>query len=281
MESRLATYEARLRGGGAWRNMAAMSERLPEGLFREQVEHGSPEPPEEKTPGSTTKPASRILPRLSRGVAPRVVVAGVLGALLLGFGAGRLVALTTQERPGTSPSASPSAIATSHTSATGGPDSTSEPTMVPYSGQIASLAALDATGECDAGPTSNGPVNLIDKNPDTIWRCPGKGKDERIRFTLDPTAPVVGARVVNGNTVWQDRYLEERRIICIRWTFSDGSYVLQGLSANDQKPQEVRFPPVTGADWVELSIEEVTSPGTSDTESDAVSISSLSLLTPG
>lgn len=257
--------------------MALMPKRLPDEFFREQASPESPDvghaPPEPELPEADQQ---TVRPRpFGRGVAPRLVVAGTLGALLLGFGIGRLLVLGNAPRPEPSPSEVPS----SSQAATPTPTSTGGATLVPYDGPVSNVTVLDAEGVCSQGPTRDEAANLIDSNPSTFWRCGGSGVGEEITFVLDPAEPVVGVRVVNGNTVWTDRYLAERRILAIRWTFSDGSWVEQGLAGNDRLPQEVRFPPVEGAQWVRMTILDATVVGATDDQSDAVSISSLNFLT--
>lgn len=254
-----------------------MSKRLPDEFFREQASPESPEvgpevpePEVEEVPGHAvrTKP-------FGQGVPPRLVVAGVLGALLLGFGIGRLLVMSTT--PGADPTPSERPSITQSASPT--PTPTDAATLVPYDGPVRNVTVLDAAGTCLQGPTRDEPANLIDSNAATFWRCPGSGAGEEITFALDPADPIVGVRVVNGNTVWPDRYLAERRILAIRWTFSDGSWVEQGLAGNDPLPQEVRFPPVEDATWVRMTILDATVVGANDEQSDAVSISSLNFLT--
>ncbi|GAB3816670.1 hypothetical protein GCM10028820_16320 [Tessaracoccus terricola] len=257
--------------------MAPMSKRLPDEFFREQASPESPDvgtvEPEAHAPEADGREVKQK--PFGWGVPPRMVVAGVLGALLLGFGIGRLLVLGSTPRPELTPSESPSVSQSS----TPSPTTSVGATLVPYDGPVSNVTVLDAEGTCLQGPTRDEPANLIDSNPSTFWRCLGSGVGEEITFTLNPEDPIVGVRVVNGNTIWTDRYLAERRILAIRWTFSDGSWVEQGLAGNDRLPQEVRFPPVAGAQWVRMTILDATVVGATDEQSDAVSISSLNFLT--
>ena len=112
-----------------------------------------------------------------------------------------------------------------------------------------------------------------------MWRCDGDGVGEVIDFSFDQPVTLVGIRVVNGNTAVADRFLKERRITAIRWTFADGSFFDQGLAPSESSPQEVRFPETTTA----LARMEIlsTTPGVDEgTASDSVSISSLEFLAP-
>lgn len=257
-----------------------MPRRLPDEFFRDQKSADTGDAAEGAPSWAAVEagdPEVPARPPSGRGVAPRMVVASVLGALLLGFGVGRIIALdsTSAPSPGqtSSPGPGPSSPATS--------GDTVPPTLVPHDGAVAILTVLDAEGQCLEGPSRNEPANLIDTNPSTFWRCGGSGTDEEISFRIDPNDTVVGVRLVNGNTVWTDRYLAERRILSVRWTFSDGSWLVQGMAANDPLPQEVRFPPVTGVDEVTMTILDATVPGASEPQANAVSISSLDFLTTG
>lgn len=243
--------------------------RLPSEYFRE----GARPETEAAAEVSATAEVPRLGPPAARrrwgeGVAPRLVIAGVLGALLLGFGIGRLLLLD----PGAATTATPS------DSVGPSPTTSAIPTLVPYDGPVRVLPVVAADGRCNGQVSRDEPANLFDEDPETFWRCVGPGVGETIRFRLEAGQPVVGVRVVNGNTVKRDRYLAERRILSIKWTFDDGSWMVQGLSANDLQPQEVRFPPVTATQSVTMTIMEATVAGGS-ADANAVSIASLDFLT--
>ena len=206
------------------------------------------------------------------GLAPRAVATIAIVAVGLGFALGRFWLFAPgalPQSPGLAP-ASPSASAT----ATPSPDA-----LAPYDGPVAAVRAVAAEGRCVEGGIDADAQALIDGDDETIWRCRGRGVDEAATFTFPGPRPLVGLRLVNGNTVWTDRYLAERRIVGIRWTFADGSYFDQGLVANDRNPQEVRFPEVT-TDQVTFQILEATVPGSGAASADAVSNSSLEFLGP-
>ena len=103
-------------------------------------------------------------------------------------------------------------------------------------------------------------------------------RGEMITFTLEEGEELVGVRLVNGNTISPERYKAERRILSVKWTFSDGSWAVQGLSANDRQPQEVRFPPVTIAGDVTMTVLDATVAGEATDTNDSVSISSMEFL---
>lgn len=209
-----------------------------------------------------------------------MVMAGLVGALLLGFGVGKLVSV--QAAAPTEPQLS--AIVTSVSAA---PTPSVDSTLASWTGPVSVVDALAASGRCldGMGITVDVPGNLVDDDPDSLWRCSGPGVGESVSFTLPEGADVVGIRLVNGNTSSYDRYLAERRILSIKWEFSDGSWVVQPLAANDREPQELRFSPTTITGDVTMTVIDATVPGeTSDSgedsvgRNDAVSISSLEFL---
>ena len=155
-----------------------------------------------------------------------------------------------------------------------------EATLGPYSGPVRVIPMLEATGQCRAvlTPDTDPPSNLLDDDPDSRWSCRGPGVGETITFALEPGQMVVGVRLINGNTSSPERYLAERRILSVKWTFSDGRWVVQGLAANNRQPQEVRFPPTDSAGPVTMTVLDATVAGESTTENDAVSISSVEFL---
>lgn len=257
--------------------MSSMPKRLPDELFRDQGIRESPDVlgGSESTKRSTAEQSRTPLrSRTPKEFAPPVVVAGVVGALLLGFGVGKLVAIQSGDpspMPEVSPG-SPTATATMVAS----PNST----LVPWDGRVRALPALTAEGRCLSGTgfSPDPPGNLIDDDPASLWRCWGSGTGETILFTLPSAAAVVGVRLVNGNTVSSERYTAERRILSVKWTFSDGSWVVQGLAANNPQLQEVRFPPTPVTGGVTMTILDATVPGVTSEKNDAVSISALEFL---
>ncbi len=190
----------------------------------------------------------------------------VLLVFAVGFGLGQVRPASTAESQDPIPKRSLPA-----------PSATQQVIRVPFDGGTTPKRILDAEGECRDYQGTLGAASLIDRNPDSIWRCSGSGVDEHAKFWLDDTNPVVGVRVVNGNIADPAVYPLERRVTKIRWSFPDGSYVIQGLGANNPAAQEIRFPPVT-ASWVELTILETTVPGDADQDHDAFAISQVEFL---
>lgn len=253
-----------------------MTQGLPEDLFRPGTDDEEPAqestesvPPHEEP--QPPPPSVKTVPFERRGVSPRVLAGVLLAAFLLAFAAGRLF-LFRPEPPVVT--LTPEHSASASVSPTGTPSE-----LVAYSGPVVTVPALTAEASCSGDVMPGTASNLLDNDPASIWRCTGDGVDEQLRFTFSGLRPLVGVRVVNGNTAWTDRYLGERRILALRWEFDDGSYFVQGLAADNRNPQEVRFPPLT-ATAVTVTVLEVTAPGDASPDSDAVSISAIEFLSP-
>ena len=248
--------------------MCAMVPRVPDEYFRkraaesEDVREASSATPEGSRPESPVAPEP-----LRDGIAPRFLVLVLVMALAAAFIAGRLLIFKPQVTPVPETSAPPSVLPSS-------PDS-----FAPYDGPVNAIAASAAFGECRGGGESEAVQALIDRDPQTIWRCEGDGRDETVSFTFEKGTLLAGIRLVNGNTVWTGRYGDERRLLSVRWEFADGSFFVQGLSANNANPQEVRFPAVE-VSTVTMVVGEATEPGDTTGTHDAVSISMLEFLAP-
>ncbi len=247
-----------------------MDQRLPDEYFRPAAES------DDVTDGSTPRPGSAgvktvSLNKMHDGLAPRIVVVIALVALGVSFTLGRL---WLSGPPAAAPTVAPSPTATATPTVSPSPEA-----FAPYEGAVVSVRPVAAEGTCLDGGRSAGAQALIDGDESTIWRCGGVGVGETATFSFPAPRTLAGLRLVNGNTVWTGRYLTERRITGIRWTFDDGSFFEQGLAANDRSSQEVRFPE-TVTDSVTFTILSTTIPGDSSLSADAVSISSLDFLGP-
>ena len=247
-----------------------MRPRVPDEYFRpaaesddvgsEQAVRRAPE-----TTGVKTVPVGAV----REGVTARALAIMLALAIAGSFAIGRIFLFPALPPV---PPASPIPTETSAATAT--------PTATPssrYDGPVQTVADVTATGQCLSGWSSRTPSDLFDDDESSYWSCRGDGIGEAISFTFDGAVPLAGLRVVNGNTVEPDQYLAERRIVAIRWTFSDGSFFEQGLAANSRSPQEVRFP-VREADQVVMSIIGSTEPGDGAPSADYVSISMLEFL---
>lgn len=252
--------------------MAAMEQRVPDEYFRPAAESEDVRAGEAQRGLPATAAVKAVAPTDVRdGWTPRAVAS--LAAVVMGvaFTVGRLWVFPPDAPAGPAPSPSP------RVSASASPTPSAD--LAPFDGPVTAVRAIDAEGRCLQGGSREAALALVDSNADTLWRCRGDGVGESVTMRFPGMRTLVGLRVVNGNTVWTDRYLEERRITAIRWTFADGSFFEQGLAANDRTAQEVRFPEVS-TDSVTLTVLTSTTPGGSGSSADAVSIGSLEFLAP-
>lgn len=217
-------------------------------------------------------PAGPRLRRWRTDISVKFLVVGVIVAFLAGLAVGRVAADESLPEP----SAPISHTDDVETSAT--PTPTGLSTTVPYDGAVRVVAATRVTGVCEGGTGHDVPANLLDGDPDTIWRCAGSGVGAQLTFMFEEDTRLVGVRLVNGDTVAENRFLEERRILRVKWEFPEGEWVVQGFAANDPTPQEIRFPPVTITGPVTLTVEASTIAGDTAPTFDAISISSLAFL---
>ncbi|MFT3887824.1 MAG: hypothetical protein QM713_06645 [Arachnia sp.] len=244
-----------------------MVQRLPDEYFRKRAAESQDVGVDAPSEPAVERPAPRRAPTTPAraGVAPSLVVVPLVLAVIVGFLIGRLLPAPLGP-PG--PQASPTALT----------PAPSHDVVVPYDGPADTVPALRAMGDCRDGQTWGAPATLLDGDPSTVWRCRGDGIGEVIDFTFERPVGLVGIRLVNGNTAVADRYLKERRITAIRWTFADGSYFDQGFAPSESSPQEVRFPETMTA-TARMEILATTPGENKDQLSDSVAISALEFLT--
>lgn len=128
-----------------------------------------------------------------------------------------------------------------------------------YQGATEAVAIGTATGSCEAPPSVDAagnriryaPVNSYDGDLSTAWRCIGDGVGQTLTLTLAEAAQIGEVGLVPGYAKTDprsgaDRYAENNRITRVRWTFSDGTTVVQELdgSATNRSLQSIRIPPV-------------------------------------
>lgn len=255
--------------------MVRMSRRLPDEYFRPS---GPGDVAADAHTGAVAGEASGEPgtggPRLRRwrvDIPVKFLVVGVIVAFFAGLAIGRVAA----DESGPEPTApiSPTDVETSAT-----PTPTGLSTTVPYDGAVRVVPASRVTGKCEGGTGHDVPANLLDGDPDTIWRCAGSGVGAQLTFLFEEDTQLVGVRLVNGDTVAENRFLEERRIVRVKWEFPEGEWVVQGFAANDPTPQEIRFPPVAITGPVTMTVEASTIAGDTAPTFDAISISSLAFL---
>ncbi|WP_165444798.1 NADase-type glycan-binding domain-containing protein [[Pseudopropionibacterium] massiliense] len=237
-----------------------MSKRLPDEYFRQTISESSDVRSTASGEGPWVSPGGSG--RRPRWVSLRLVIASCVAAALVGVMGTRLAMQPESETSSPTPS----------------PSITSVLDLTPYDGAATPVAAYRATGECSQDGQDRAAA-LVDARADTIWRCPGGGVGETITFGFPPGTELVGVRIVNGDATG-DAYRTGRRIMAVRWTFSDGSWTVQPLDISHPEYQEVRFPPVVTED-VLMTVLSTTEPGGPGTDADAVAVSRVEFLGRG
>lgn len=131
--------------------------------------------------------------------------------------------------------------------------------IAPIGGASASCQApssVDAAGNKVGYP----PTSAYDGDLTTAWRCNGTGVGQTLSLTFAEPVEVGELALVPGYAKTDprsgvDRYAENNRLTRVRWTFPDGTAVVQrldGAPAN-RSMQALRIPPVQ-ADSVQLEI---------------------------
>ncbi len=117
-------------------------------------------------------------------------------------------------------------------------------------------ASVDGAGNQIAYP----PTNVYDGDLTTAWRCNGRGVGQSLTLTLAEAGRIGEVGLVPGYAKTDprsgvDRYAENNRLTRVRWTFADGTSVVQrvdGAAAN-RSLQTMRIP-VTESDTVVLEV---------------------------
>ena len=234
-----------------------MSKRLPDEYFRQTVSESSDVRTASPEGASSTPSGGRG--RRPRGVSLWLVVASCAAAALVGVVGTRLMMQQGAENPSPTPT----------------PPASSVLDLTPYDGAVVPVSASHAAGKCSQGGEDRADT-LLDNRADTVWRCPGAGVGEMVSFTFRPGTELVGVRIINGDTTGQG-YRAGRRILAVRWTFSDGSWAVQPLDVSHPGDQEVRFPPVA-TDDVLMTVLSTTEPGSPETTANAVAVSHVEFL---
>ena len=203
------------------------------------------------------RPESPRVPLPFVVVAAAVVVCAVLGLVVLSLGAP--VPLRAEPPPPT-------------------------PAPFPTATRLAGVATTDVTAPDNVDgvgrPVSYAAANLMDGDPATTWRATGdvRGSSLRITFAAPRLVTVVG--LVNGYAkvdpaTGLDRYVEERRVTAVTWSFDDGTSYVQELDDGVRAVQRMEIEPVRSG-VVTLRIEATMPPG--DLDRDYTAISEVELL---
>lgn len=206
-------------------------------------------------PAAQRPAPARFAPLLFGGV----VVLGVCGAI----GAGLLLgendpvssdapistpSVTPSPRSGPEPTASATRPATPTSAAATG---------TAWDGPVVPIAVADVSADCTSSPSVDAAGarveyqadNLLDGDPTTAWRCDGQAIGETLRLVLPSGTPVAEVGLIPGYAKTDpasgaDRFTENNRITRVRWTFSDGTEVVQDLDPTDRSMQRLRVPRV-------------------------------------
>lgn len=127
-----------------------------------------------------------------------------------------------------------------------------------YHGPVEAARITGATASCQsdssvdaAGHTVDyDPKQVFDRDMTTAWRCDGSGVGQRLSLALPGRVEVGQVGMVPGYAKTDpangaDRYAENNRITKVRWTFSDGTSVVQRLDGSPhlRDMQTKRIPP--------------------------------------
>lgn len=103
--------------------------------------------------------------------------------------------------------------------------------------------SVDAAGD----PVRYGAGNAADQDPATAWRCDSRALGETLTLVLEGASEVAEVGLIGGYaktdpTSGADRFTENNRITRVRWTFDDGSSVIQELDPSQRTVQLLRIP---------------------------------------
>ncbi len=220
----------------------------------------TPTPPGEVLPPATPVP-------VHDGDQPNrtpLVVAGVLVAL--GLAAVLFLVLRDDDSGGQAENLAPPQ-STAEVTTTVAPTTTAAPTttttpptttteFVPDPADAFIQTLLDPTASSTAAdgvdaagnPVSYDVENTIDSDPGTAWRTDGDGVGETLTYHLVDPAYITSVGLIPGYakvdpTDGSDRFLENRRVRAVRWTF-DGGVVQEQTFADSRDLQTIQIPGV-------------------------------------
>ncbi|HEX2298903.1 MAG TPA: discoidin domain-containing protein, partial [Pseudonocardiaceae bacterium] len=96
-----------------------------------------------------------------------------------------------------------------------------------------------------------GPENAVDGAADTAWRCDGTGAGERLEVSFPEQRTLTSVGLLPGYAKTDaydgtDRYTQNRRISAVRYTFDDGSSVVQNFDTGTYRSlQTIALPNVS------------------------------------
>ncbi len=147
-------------------------------------------------------------------------------------------------------------------------DAGNNPEKDRYDGRTDAATIGGATASCEAPPSVDAagnriryePANTYDGDLSTAWRCNGDGVGQTLTLSLPEGVRIGEVGLVPGYAKTDprsgaDRYAENNRITRVRWTFADGTSIVQRLdgSATNREMQTVRIP-LTESSQVEIEV---------------------------
>jgi hypothetical protein len=147
-------------------------------------------------------------------------------------------------------------------------DKDGSPAKDRYEGRTEAAGIGGATASCEAPPSVDAagnriryePANTYDGDLSTAWRCNGDGVGQTLTLSLAEGVRIGEVGLVPGYAKTDprsgaDRYAENNRITRVRWTFADGTSIVQPLdgSATNREMQTVRIP-LTDSHQVEIEV---------------------------
>ncbi len=202
------------------------------------------------------------------------LLAGAVAVLLLGAYVSGLVFSSSVEDADVTPEEPDGVVLSEDGSTTPKPSKKPEksdeanPVEDRYDGRTDSATIGGASASCESAPSVDSagnriryaPSNTYDGDLSTAWRCDGDGVGQTLTLALPGSVEIGEVGLVPGYAKTDprsgvDRYAENNRITRVRWTFPDGTSIVQRLdgSATNRELQSVRIP-LTAADQVVVEV---------------------------
>ncbi len=151
------------------------------------------------------------------------------------------------------------------------PSTTTSTTAAPVIGplqptQVTASATAAAGVEANGNPVTYDAVNTLDGSPSTTWRTPGNGIGEVLVVDLGRTTKVTSVGLLPGYgkidpTDGTDRFAENRRVRSVRWSFDDGTTIVQDFA---DQPIVQSIDVAAESQSIVIEILDSTSPGGRD-----------------
>ena len=236
-----------------------------------------PFPPRPPAPAPATTPTSHrqrrspFSPLLIAVLVVALAGSAVLGALLVTSG-------SDDGSPGADPTGSPTAIPSEGATPT---PPESDVNDVSTSATVAGPPPIPPGQDLAGNPVTYPASNMLDDDPASAYRLPRDATGSVITFQLADVTTISQVGLVNGYTKIDtsgagtvDWYPLNRRITRVEWSFDDGTTIEQSLDPDVRELQLIEVDDVeTGS--VQLTILEVSPPGTGPGARDATAISEV------